>query len=411
MLFKSATLCDYQTYTQGDLRIQDTIIADIAPSLRPYDDEEVIDCSGLILLPSLIDLNVSPRDKSLSTKNLLLLIEAAHQGGVGSIALMPDCQPRIDSEESIEFLNGMMQSEHINLFPIASATKTDGSLTELAILSKKGCKAIFMDSILDGNLMRRVCEYALFLEIPLFCRCEDPVLRDNGVMNDGYLSAQMGLPGIPTLSEVKEVAKMSEVAVFMNNTLRFCALSSERSLTIVDRCRKENQNIFAECSIHHLALTEELCAGYNTSAKLLPPLKSEQTRKKLIQSLKKGRIHTLTSLHSAASTTYKDLAFEEAAFGVKALRDYFSLLYTFLVKTGDLSLSEVSLYSSFNPAKILKVNKGELRVGADADVILIDPHVSLSPQSNPSPYAGQKLFGKVCANFVGGICSYKNMTS
>lgn len=411
MLFKAATLCDHQTNKIADLRVCNGKITAIDSNLLPQKGEEVFDCSGLVLLPSLIDLNVSPHDKSLSTKNLLALIESAHKGGVGSIALMPDCQPRIDSEETIEFIHSMCAMHKINIFPIASAIRADGSLSELSILNKKGCKAIFVDSHLDGNLMRRVCEYALFLKIPLFCYCDDPVLRGNGVMNDGYLSAQMGLPGIPSLSEVKEVAKMSEVAVFMDNTLRFCALSSERSLTIVERCRKENPNIFAECSIHHLALTEELCNNYNTAAKLLPPLKSEQTRKKLLQSLKKGRIHTLTSLHCPSTLTHKDRAFEEAAFGIDALQDYFSLLYTFLVKPSILSLSEVSRYCSLHPAQILHVAKGELKVGADADVILIDPNTTISPQSTLSPYFGQQLSGVVEASFVGGICCYKREAS
>lgn len=411
MLFKSATLCDYATNTQGDIRITDGVITEIAPNLAPQKGEEILDCSGLVLLPSLIDLNVSLSDKSLNTKNLLSLIESAHRGGVGSVALLPDCQPRIDSEETIEFIHSMCTLHKINLFPIASAIRSDGNLSELSILNKKGCKAIFVDSHLDGNLMRRACEYALFLQIPLFCRCDDPTLRGNGAMNDSYLSAEMGLPAIPSLSEVKEVAKMSEVAVFMGNTLRFCALSSERSLTIIDRCREENPNIFSECSIHHLVLTEELCKDYNTAAKILPPLKGDETRQKLLQSLQKGRIHTLTSLHSPSTITRKDLAFEEAAFGIDALHDYFSLLYTFLVKPKILTLSEVSRYCSRHPAQILNIHKGILAVGADADIILVDTNATTSPKGALSPYSGQQLFGEVAASFVGGICCYKRETS
>ncbi len=405
MIIKGATLCDHKMHRKDDIRIQKGIIVDIG-TLEPYANEKVIDATHYTLLPSLIDINITPRDKHLTTKNLFTLVESAHKGGVGSIVLMPDCQPRIDSEESIEFIKSTQALLNFNIFPSISSTKQEGNLAEISILHHKGGVAIFLESSLDGNLMRRICEYSLFLNIPIICRCEDSVLRGNGVMNDSYLSSSLGLPGIPSLSEVKEVAKMGEVAVFMNNKILFSSLSSERSFNILQNHKKENPHIYTECSIHHLSLTEDICSKYNTSAKLLPPLKSESTRKKLLSSLKKGKIDILTSLHSASSITKKDLAFEEAAFGIESLDYYYSLLYTFLVHNNQISLSDMSKYSSYNPACFLGVNKGEIAINKDADFILVDTQTSYTLNKPLSPYDGQTLYGNVIANFVAGECQY-----
>ncbi|RAX59347.1 dihydroorotase [Helicobacter monodelphidis] len=388
------------------MRIKEDKIVAIGPELTSYKTEEVFDLQGRYIIPSLVDLHVCPRDCLLTHNSLIFLAEAAKKGGVGSIALLPNSTPRIDSEVSVEFVSHLCSTLPLNIYPIAYGMTEDGRLSDLSILHKKGCKAIFIESSIDGNLMRRICEYSLLLNIPIFCRCEDENLRRNGVMNDGYLSAKLGLPGIPTLSEVKEVAKIAEVGVFMENPFLFLSMSSERSLTIVGRAKKENQGLKTECSIHHLALTEELCNHYNTAAKILPPLKSEMTRLKLLKALKNGHIDVLTSLHSASSITKKDLAFEEAAFGVESLQDYFSLLYTTLVCTKMFNLSEVLRYASYNPSSILKLNKGEIAVGKDADLIVVDTELSRKIDNPLSPYHGKTLQGDVIMNILGGKCVY-----
>ena len=408
MIIKGAIVCDYEREQKGDVKIQDGKIVDVQKSLLPEPCEEIIDAEGLLLLPALIDLNVRVAGDLLTSDNLSKLAKKALEGGVGTVALMPDCTPALDNEVSIELLNRSQSELGVQILPIASAINQESKgLSDLAILHKKGSPAIALESSLDGNLAKRVCEYALLNETAILCRAEDPSLRGEGVMNDSYLSAKMGLPGIPSLSEVKEVAKMVETAIFMRTPMLFQALSSERSFRLIRRAREEFGALYSEVSIHHLVLSEDVCEGFHTGAKILPPLKSEATRRRLLGLLKEGVIDTLTSLQSAQSISKKDVAFEEAAFGIDHIRDYFSLCYTFLHKQEHISLGHISRLASKRAAEILNLpSKGYIGIGADADLILVDPKSSKVIEDPLSPYYNSILHGLVERTMIGGESLY-----
>lgn len=409
MVIKGAIVCDYEREQKNDVRIREGKIVEIQKSILPEKGEEVVLAEGLSLLPAMVDLNVRVANDSLTGKNLATLAKKAAKGGVGSLALMPDCSPSLDNEAAIELLNSYKGELPASIFPIASATKKeDGKLSDLSILHKMGCRGIFIESSLDGNLSRRVCEYSLMMKAPIFCRCEDVSLRGSGVMNDGYLSSRMGLPGIPSLSETKEVAKMAETAIFMRTPVLFQALANERSLRIIERAKEENPSLFAEVSIHHLAITEDFCSGFNTGAKIRPPLKSESTRKKLLQLLKEGVVDVVTSLQSEHSLSKKDVAFEEAAFGVDNIENHFSLCYTYLIRQGRLSMSDLSRVTAKRAAEILGLeSKGYVGVGADADLILVDIKSSKVVEDNFSPYYNSILYGEVERTIIAGETVYK----
>lgn len=409
MLIKGAIVCDFEREQKDDVRIQGGRVVEIAKSLLPLEGEEVIRAEGLTLLPAMIDTNARVANGSLTGKNLAKLAQKAIQGGVGSVALMPDCTPALDNEAAIELLRSCQSQLDFTLFPLAAAHKSgDAKLSDLSILHQMGCVGIALDSSLDGNLARRACEYALMLRRPLFCRCEDASLRGNGVMNDGRLSSKLGLPGIPSLSESKEVAKMAEMAIFMGVSMVFQALSSERSLRLVERAKEENPALFSEVSIHHLARTEDLCTGFNTGAKLLPPLKSESTRRKLLNLLKEGKIDLVSSLQSEHSISKKDVAFEEAAFGIDAIEDHFALCYTYLIKQGRLTLSEMSRVTSKRAAEVLGLErKGYIGVGAEADLILVDLKSSRVVEDSFSPYYNTILYGEVEKTILAGNIVYQ----
>lgn len=412
MIIKGAMVCDANGEQRGDVRIEEGKIVQTSRSILPQDNEEIIEAENLVLLPGAIDLNTRVGNGILSKENLLKLSYKAAAGGVTQALLIPDCRPTLSSELGLELLNAIKENLKAEIIGIAEAVNAESKreLNELALLYKKGAKGIFAKSNTDGNLLRRACEFALMFDVPMFFACEDESLSANGVMNDGELSSALGLPAIPTLSETKEVAQMGEMARFMGVKAVFLALATQRSIEIIqqlkaskNKTKEQKAELHLQTSIHHLLLTEDLCGNYNTAAKIKPPLKSESTRKQLIKSLKQGEITLLTSLQSEKSLSQKDLAFEEAAFGVDMIESFMGLCYTLLVKNERLTLSEFSKILSFNPANVLGLTtKGLIAPGYDADLVLFDPKATSVVDNVESPYYDSIIQGQVKRVFVSG---------
>jgi len=343
---------------------------------------------------------------NLTHRNLAYLSGAALKGGVGSLMLMPDSVPEIKSEAVVEFVFSFDSSTGVNIIPSCMGIKDDNGINDISLLLKRGCKAIYAHSHNNGNLLRRVFEYSKMWKAPVVCRCEDRSLSGEGVMNEGYLSACLGLPGIPAMAETKELAKIIEVAIGTGAIVLAQTLSSPRSLEIIKRGKGEYENLYSEVSINHLLLNEEICEGFNTSGKLKPPLKSEASRQKLLKFLQDGEIDFITSAHAPKSVTKKDLAFEEASFGVELIDSYLSICYGGLVKTGIITLKELTRLTSFNQAKLLGLNKGLIKEGYDADLVIFNPKESVRIEKNFSPYDGMEFGGRVKYNITKGKCTY-----
>lgn len=399
MLIKDAILCDSEKEIKRDVRIENGKIVEIANNLSSDDiDEKVIDADGLCLMPSMIDLNVRVFNDSLSEKTLLRLNENALMGGVSNILLMPDCSPAIDSEMVIEFVKAKSKVlNRANIYPSIISLKDD-KLTNISILLQKGAKGIFLKSDSNTNIIRRVFEYSKMSNMPVFCFANDKFLSLSGVMNDGEMAFKLGLDGISEIAESSEVAKINEIAKYIKNDVVIQNISTNRTLEII----KDSNNIKSEVSIHHLILNENECENFNTYAKIIPPLRDEENRLKLIQKLKDGEIDLLTALHSPKSFEDKDVAFNEAKFGINSIKYYFSLSYTYLVKNSIINLQTLSKLTSLNPAKILKLNKGLIKEGYDADLILVDLNKKVEIEEKKSLYLKRELFGKVIFNIVNG---------
>ncbi|WP_300958254.1 dihydroorotase, partial [uncultured Helicobacter sp.] len=321
MLFKNATLCDYQGIKTGDLRAQDGIITQIG-SLSLLPGEEVLDLQGKLLLPAMIDLNVAPKSLSLCTKNLLSLAQKALKGGVGSILLYPRTTPTCSESGSIELIKNLNSQSPIHLLPAINPLNLEGKLSDISTLYHSGGRAIFVQSDIDAHSLMKIAQYAQMLDIPLICFCQDRSVAD-GVMNEGLLSASLGLPSIPAFSQTKEVAKIAEMLHTLPIKLIFDTLVYPRSFDILHTF-KENlspiqADFFTQTSIHHLILDETLCENYNTAAKINPPLVDKQSQEQILNLLQKGEINTLTSLQCADFKSKKDQVFELASFGIDAL--------------------------------------------------------------------------------------------
>ncbi|WP_334084246.1 metal-dependent hydrolase [Helicobacter typhlonius] len=409
MLFKNATLCDYQGVREGDLRTENGIITAIG-SLTPLPNEKILDAEGKLLFPAMIDLNVAPKSLSLSRKNLLSLAKKALKGGVGSILLYPHTTPSCSENGSIELIKSLNTQSPIHLLPSINPLNNEGRLSDISTLHNSGGCAIFARSDTDAHILMKTAQYAQMLDIPLICFCQDSSVAD-GVMNEGILSASLGLPSIPAYSQTKEVAKIAEMFRNMPIKIIFDTLVYPRSFEILQSFRAihnktsqknkdsmqfgETPQFFTQTSIHHLILDESLCDNYNTAAKLNPPLVEKNAQGKLIEMLQNGHINTLTSLQCADFNSKKDQVFELASFGVDALEIYFPLLYTYLHKAYNISLPLISQLTSYTPAQILNLNKGALQEGKIAQLFVFNPHTHYKVNDIFSPYHQHNLYGNI----------------
>ncbi|HEF1918448.1 TPA: metal-dependent hydrolase [Campylobacter coli] len=387
MLIKNAKI--YGENLQ-DLLIKDGKIVKIGANLD--DNDEVLDAQGMTLLPSFVDLCVNLKNDKFSLSNLELLEKECLRGGVGAIILR-DCM-NFDEESFSLFLQNL-KTRKIQIFPSICALDKQGKLKNLATLFNKGAQALELKSSSDANILRVGMQYALMKEKSIFVKCHDENFDDNGVMNDCEASFELGLAGMSAVAESSEVAKIQEIAKFYGVKVIFDLLSLKRSIELLE---DENLKLI---SIHHLIKDDSACAGFNTAAKLNPPLRSKEDKESLKQALKQGKIDFLSSLHSAKSISLKDLAFDEAAFGIHSVCEFMSLCYTFLIKEGLLTWQNLCKATSQNPSEFLGLNSGIIEVGKEANLVLFDENEEISAPKS-SLYANDKLFGKVKLHLVKG---------
>ena len=394
MLIKNAVIFQEGDASVVDVLIESGKIMQIAPDIvKP--DEEMIEAKGLYLLPGMIDLNVRLKDDILSKAHLERLKNKAKKSGVTSFALMPDFHPSVQSDTLMELLRHKADASMV--LAIKGVQESDENrLNNISSLLSHGGAFIQEKSHINGNLLRRILQYAQMKEVPFFCFCDNPDLNDNGVMHEGEVSSSLGLAGISKVSEISEVAKVASMALYYESCVLFQSLSTAESLNIIARAKELYHDIYAEVSIFHLIFSDEACGDFNTLAKLYPPLRDESERKKLLLALKEGHIDVLTSLHAAKSRNSKDVAFNDATYGVDALEEYLPLCYSMLVREGVISMQRLITLLSLNPAKILGLSDcGAIKEGYVADLVLFDPQAFNRIEDKNSLLYGKEIWGEV----------------
>ncbi len=398
MIIKNAIVCDAKGERRVDVAIDNGVIARIEPTIEA---NEYLDAKGAYLMPGIIDFNVSMKDGQLNTSRLESLSRSAIKGGVSSLVLNPESEPAVNNEIVLEFV---LERKHpgTKIKSAVCATKDDKTLSNIAILLKKGAAAPLVDSSIDNNLIRRVFEYMKMYNGTVFCSVKDRALNGNGVMFEGAVSSELGLPGISVLGEIIHVSKIIEMSRYFGVQVLFKGLFTRRSLEMIRQAREEGVKVFSEISIHHLVLDDTACAGFNTYAKIFPPLSNEKGKLALRDALVNGEIDLLTSLHSPQSKVNKEVAFYDAAYGTECIEDIMSLYYTKLVDTGMVSLSRLSEMVSKTPAEMIKRNAGLIEVGRVADLMLFDAGFDYVVENEQSLYKGETLKGKVTHVIIDG---------
>ena len=399
MIIQNAIVCDINGERKVDVRIENGVITEVSPHLN---DTEILDAKGLYLLPSLVDTNIRLQDSILNAKNIKTISDEARLGGIGHIVLNPDSTPAIDNEIVLEYAQntlGELQGAQVDL--MLNSLKEDTTLSDIAILLKKGVVAPFMSTIAKNDIAIKIAEYVQMYKVTLFCKAEDNSLISSGVMLDGDISSQLGLAGIPDLSEVLHVSRMIEIARHFKIKILFKSIASPRSISLIHKAKKDGVEVTCEVSIHHLLKSDQECIDFNTTAKLDPPLATHSDMLTLQDALKNSQIDCLTTLHQPSSPLNKEVAFYDAAYGCEAISLALPLYFTKLVSSGMITMNKLIQLCVANPAQSIGLKKGLIEVGQKAELILFDPTPTQLLHNPQSLYNGEILHGKV--NIIKGL--------
>lgn len=393
MIISGAIICDINGECRSDIRIEEGVVTQIGENLS---GDEIIKADGCYLIPGLVDTDVRLKDGQLNGTNLEKLSFRALSGGVTTALLASDSIPRIDNEITLEFIQQHRSLSHGATIETAlSALNDSGALSNIAIMLKKGSLAVHTSTLNDYNLISRIAQYLKMANKALFYKAEDKSLCESGVMADGAVAAQLGLPGISPLSEVVHVASMIEIARHFGINIIFKSITEPRSIELIAQARNTGVEVECEVAIHHLFKNDTACLGFDTDAKINPPLVNETKRMALINAFVKGDIHSLTSLHQPNSDVQKDITFYDANVGTTSIAEYLPLLYTYLIKTKVIGMSKLVEVASHIPARHIGLSAGEITVGSKCDCILFDPSQMTAVSHHHSLYKNETLHGKV----------------
>jgi len=401
----------------ADVLIQDGRVAAVEVSLDAS-GAKVLDAGGLWVAPGFVDLHAHLREPGQEYKeDIASGGRAAVAGGFSTVACMANTHPANDDPAVTDYiLDRARQDSPARVLPIAAATKgLEGSvMTEMSAILRAGAVAFSDDgkTIMDSGVMRRVLEYSCMVDAPVIVHAEDCTLVSHGVVNEGPVSTRLGLPGNPAVAEAVHVARDLLLAQLTGAHLHIAHVSTAAAVDLIRRARELGTHVTAEVTPHHLTLCDEATLGYDTNAKVAPPLRSATDVRACRRGLVEGVIDAIATDHAPHAIHEKDVEFTAAPSGMIGLETAFAVVLD-LVRSGELAPLELMRRMSANPARILRRPGGSLSVGAPADVVVLDPQKEwlYDPakgfsKSRNSPWAGAKLTGQVRATIVDGRLVY-----
>jgi dihydroorotase len=399
----------------ADLLLIDGKVEKLGRNIGAPDGAEIVDVSGKVVAPGLIDLHVhfrEPGQEDLETVATGAM--AAVAGGFTSVCAMPNTDPVTDNQAAVGFIVRQAQrAAKAKVYPIGAITlgQRGDKLAEFGEMVGAGAVAVSDDGkpVVSSHMMRTALEYARTFGIPVADHCEEPTLSAGGVMHEGIISTRLGLKGIPAAAEEIMVARDIILAELTGGQVHLCHMSTRGSVELIRRAKEKGLKVTAEATPHHFSLTHERCEGYDTNAKMNPPLREAADREAIRQALKDGTIDVISTDHAPHHYDAKEREFDDAPNGIIGLETSLGLALTELVHSGLLTLPELISRMSTEAARIFNIPGGTLRAGSPADVVVIDPDRAwvVDPaksfsKSRNTPFGGTKLKGRVELTIVRG---------
>ncbi len=401
----------------GNLLLRDDRVVGVDNGTTVAD--RLIDATGLIVCPGLIDIHVALRepgneeDETSSTGTA-----AAVAGGFTSIAARPDTNPAIDNRGAAEFVTLLSKrAGNCNVFPLGSVTKDNAGqeLAEIGQLVEGGAVAVTdgKHPIANAEIMWRALEYAKMFNCAVISFPLVPELARNGVMHEGYFSTVLGLSGIPSAAESIMVSRDIALAARTQARLHVLCVSTTVSVDLIRRAKEKGVQVSCNVTPHHLALTDFELQSYDPNYKVSPPLRPKKHIDSLIAGLRDGTIEIISSDHEPYASEEKDLELDQVPFGIVGLETLLPICIQTLIEPGHLTWPQLISKLTVGPAKLLGIQKGTLQSGADADVTLIDPNAewTIDPslfrsKSRNTPFGGRAVKGRAHTVFVNGQVRY-----
>lgn len=398
----------------ADVLVENGRIAAIGENLTAA-DAELVDCTGKVVTPGLIDMHVHLRDPGLEAKeDVVSGTQAAAAGGFTMVACMANTRPAVDSSILVEGLRERARREgvvRVGVIGALSKGLEGKELSEIGDMKLAGAVAISDDGhhVTRANLFKSALEYAAMFDCLVISHAEDEGLVDGGYMHEGAVSAILGIPGRPSVAEDIAISRDIMLAEYTGTPLHIAHVSTKGAVEIIREAKRRGVKVTAEATPHHLTLTDEAVYGYNTATKVNPPLRSADHVAALRAGLKDGTIDVIACDHAPHAFEEKDVEFRYAPSGFTGLETSLGVILTELYQTGEFTLPEVIDFMSTRPAWVLGVAGGTLAVGAAADITVIDPELEWTVECDKfytrgkaSPFAGRRLKGRAVMTVVEG---------
>ena len=418
MLLKNTTLSSKEGLT--DVLIEDGRIKEIGQNLSTTG--EVIDCQGYLLVPGLVDVHVHLREPGFEHKETIKTgTKAAARGGFTTICPMPNTKPIIDDTEKLKTLNDKIKSDAaIEVLPYVSITKglKGDELVDFKALKERGAFAFTDDGVgvQSADMMYRAMQEAAKLDMAIVAHTEENSLIYGGAIHLGKKSEELGVPGIPNITEAVQIARDVLLAEAANCHYHVCHVSCKESVRVIRDAKKAGIKVTAEVTPHHLVLDENDITEKDPNFKMNPPLRSSEDRQALIDGLKDGTIDFIATDHAPHQDDEKAVGIEKAPFGIVGIENAFQLLYTKLVKNKVFDLQQLIDWMTVKPSQVFKLKTGVIEKGRRADLTVIDldreytldKNEFLSKSKN-TPFHGETLNSDIVLTVAGGQIVYKNM--
>jgi len=418
LLIKNGVLVTPQGENRADLLIENGVISKIAPSIE--EKCKVIDATGKHIFYGITDMHVHLREPGFEGKeDIESGSKAAVKGGVTTVCCMPNTSPVNDNAVVTTYINS--RAKEVNLCkirPIGAITKGQNgeSLADIGKMKSAGIVAVSDDgkSVENSQIMRLAMEYANDFGLKCLCHCEDKNLVDGGVVNEGFNSTLCGLKGSPRAAEDIMIARDIALSESLNIPVHICHVSTYSGVEIIRSAKARGVKVTAETCPHYFILTDDIITSYDTDTKVNPPVREEKDKNAIIAGLKDGTLDCIVTDHAPHGLKDKQVEYNLAAFGISGIETSFSLSYTYLVKSGILTLSELTEKTALNPCKILGLKGGEIKEGAPADLFIADLNKryiingsEFVSKGKNTPFNGFNVYGKVEYTLVDGEIKYK----